>query len=214
MTWLKKHNPEIDFTTRAVHLTRCSPRCCAGCRTEARDERRAKKEEARVINACRASPMLAFMEDADDEEKDHAPANEPEEEDLEGDHIWATGLIPEPEYICVTASVSQWLAEAFKWNSEPQDYEKHIPPHLRDFHSVFSKENFNNLPQPKPWDHAVELLPDADTSKSCKVYPLSVSEQKELDEFLKENLDSGRIHPSKSPMASPVFFVKKKCGGL
>lgn len=46
MTWLKKHNPEIDFTTGAVRLTCCSPRCCAGCRTEACDERRAKKEEA------------------------------------------------------------------------------------------------------------------------------------------------------------------------
>jgi hypothetical protein len=39
-------------------------------------------------------------------------------------------------------------------------------------------------------------------------------EQKELDAFLKEKLDSGQIRPSKSPMASPVFFVKKKCGGL
>ena len=43
---------------------------------------------------------------------------------------------------------------------------------------------------------------------------MSITEQKELDAFLKENLDSGRICPSKSPMASPVFFVKKKCGGL
>jgi len=43
---------------------------------------------------------------------------------------------------------------------------------------------------------------------------LSASEQKELDAFLKENLDSGRIRPSKSPMAALVFFVKKKDGGL
>ena len=78
--------------------------------------------------------MLAFVEDADDEEEDYAPANEPEEDDLEeGDRIWATGLIPEPEYIRATASVLQQLAKAFKWNSEPQDYEKHIPPHLHDF---------------------------------------------------------------------------------
>ena len=95
--------------------------------------------------------MPAFIEDADDKEEDHAPANKPEEDDLEEvDRIWATGLIPEPEYIHVIASVSQWLAKAFKWNSEPQDYEKHIPPYLCDFHSVFSKENFNDLPQPKP----------------------------------------------------------------
>jgi len=38
MTWLKKHNLEIDFTTGSVKLTRCSPRCCTGCRNEAREE--------------------------------------------------------------------------------------------------------------------------------------------------------------------------------
>ena len=84
------------------------------------------------------------------------------------------------------------MAEAFKRNSEPLDYEKHIPPHLRDFHSVFAKESFDDLPESKPWDHVVELIPDV-TPKSCKVYPLALLEQKELDVFLKENLDSGRI---------------------
>jgi len=69
------------------------------------------------------------------------------------------------------------------------------------------------LPASKPWDHAVELVTDA-TLKTCKVYPLSASEQKELDEFLKENLESGRIRPLKSLMAAPVFFVKKKDGKL
>ena len=49
---------------------------------------------------------------------------------------------------------------------------------------------------------------------NCKVYPLSLVEQKELDEFLRENLESGWIQPSKSPMASLVFFIKKKDGTL
>ena len=57
---------------------------------------------------------------------------------------------------------------------------------------MFSKDSFDELPETKPWDHAVELTPDA-SPKSCKVYPLSASEQKELDAFLKENLESGRI---------------------
>jgi len=87
------------------------------------------------------------------------------------------------------------------------------PPHLCNFHSVFSKDSFNELPGTKPWDHAVELTPNA-SLKSCKVYPLSASEQKELDVFLKETLESGQIRPSKSPMATPVFFVKKKDGKL
>jgi len=32
----------------------------------------------------------------------------------------------------------------------------------------------------------------------------------ELDAFIEENLASGRIRPSKSPMAALVFFIKKK----
>ena len=50
--------------------------------------------------------------------------------------------------------------------------------------------------------------------KSSKVYPLSPVEQKELDSFLEENLCTGRVCPSKSPMAAPVFFIKKKDGSL
>ena len=48
----------------------------------------------------------------------------------------------------------------------------------------------------------------------CKIYPLNLEEQIQLDTFLEENLRSGRIQPSKSPMASPFFFVKKKDGKL
>jgi hypothetical protein len=48
----------------------------------------------------------------------------------------------------------------------------------------------------------------------CKIYPLNPSEQKQLDEFLKEQLETGRIQPSKSPMVSPFFFIKKKDGTL
>ncbi len=64
------------------------------------------------------------------------------------------------------------------------------------------------------WDHAIELTPNANANLDCKVYPLNRSEQAELDKFLDENLSSGRIQPSKSPMASPFFFVKKKDGKL
>jgi len=39
-------------------------------------------------------------------------------------------------------------------------------------------------------------------------------EQKELDAFLEENLHTGRIRPSKSPIAASVFFIKKKDGSL
>ena len=59
----------------------------------------------------------------------------------------------------------------------------------------------------------IELIPNANP-KNCKIYPLSPVEQRELDAFLQENLASGRIRASKSPMALPVFFIKKKDGSL
>ena len=79
--------------------------------------------------------------------------------------------------------------------------------------AVFNKHGFDELPERRPWDHAIELTPGA-KPVDCKVYPLSRLEQKALDEFLEENLRSGRIRPSSSPMASPFFFVKKKDGTL
>ena len=45
-------------------------------------------------------------------------------------------------------------------------------------------------------------------------YNNTAAEQVQLDAFLEENLSSGRIRPSKSPFASPFFFVKKKDGTL
>ena len=41
-----------------------------------------------------------------------------------------------------------------------------------------------------------------------------LNEQKELNRFIAENLEKGYIVPSKLPMASPIFFVKKKDGKL
>jgi hypothetical protein len=35
-----------------------------------------------------------------------------------------------------------------------------------------------------------------------------------MDEFIQENLATGHIRPSKLPMASPIFFIKKKDGSL
>jgi len=78
---------------------------------------------------------------------------------------------------------------------------------------MFAKEDFDILPEHRKWDHAIELIPGAEP-KSSKVYPLSPLEQAELDAFLEENLCTGRIRPSKSPMAAPVFFIKKKDGSL
>ena len=176
LTWLDKHNPEIDFRARTVKMTRCLPH---------RAEQNAKREDTERINTCWTGPLPAFVEDADGEDEaeltpEQSPdpeADFPDELLEEGNRIWATGLFPQAEHIRATATVSQRLAEGFRQNSQPTDHEKHILPHLHDFHLVFPKDE---LPGTKLWDHAVELTPDA-SPKTCKVYLLSASKQKELD---------------------------------
>jgi len=78
---------------------------------------------------------------------------------------------------------------------------------------MFAKEDFDILLEHCKWDHVIELISRAEP-KLSKVYPLSSLEQAELDAFLEENLCTGQIRSSKSPIAAPVFFIKKKDGSL
>ena len=165
----------------------------------------------RICAIC-MGPLLQMVEEekTKDEEgsEDSDPLLEPD------DHLLvtvSTSNIP-VLVIAATATASQQLAEkAFR--SIPAKEKEFILLYLHEFEDVFSKESFESLPERRTWDHAIELKPTAKLSV-CKVYLLSPSEQLQLDEFLKENLCTGHIHPLKSPMASPVFFIKKKDGLL
>ena len=84
-----------------------------------------------------------------------------------------------------------------------------LPPEYLEYRHLFEKEASERFPEPRPWDHAIDLKPDF-IPQDCKVYPLSPIEQQKLDEFLEENLAKNYIRPLKSPMASPFFFVEKK----
>jgi len=52
---------------------------------------------------------------------------------------------------------------------------------------VFTKKDFDILPEHRKWDHAIELIPGGEP-KSSKVYPLFPLEQAELNAFLEKNL--------------------------
>jgi hypothetical protein len=60
----------------------------------------------------------------------------------------------------------------------------------------------------------IDLKPDTLETLKTKIYPMSINEQKTLDQFIQENLEKGYIVPSKSLMASLIFFIKKKTNNL
>jgi hypothetical protein len=71
-------------------------------------------------------------------------------------------------------------------------WEQIVPKHYLQYKEVFKKQTFDQLQPRRPWDHAIELIPNSKTT-DCKIYPLNPMEQKQLDEFLKEQLETGRI---------------------
>ena len=89
-----------------------------------------------------------------------------------------------------------------------------IPPEYQSFASMFSEEESQQFPPSRPWDHAIELKPDAPDHLWCKVYPMMREEDKALDKFINKQLLKGYIVSSILPYASSFFFVKKKDGKL
>ena len=87
--------------------------------------------------------------------------------------------------------------------------EEMIPERYLKYQKVFEQEASERLPEHGKWDHAIDL--DLNFApQDCKIYLKNPIEQTIQDEFLEENLRKGYIRPSKSPMASPFFFVAKK----
>src|SRR3984885_12987224 len=114
-------------------------------------------------------------------------------------------------WIRAKISMSQELMQKEREGKQEtkKSLDKLLPEHYRHYKTVFEKSASERFPTSQPWDHAIDLKMDF-IPKDCKIYPLSLAEQVKLDEFIDENLRKGYIHPSKSPMASPFFFVAKK----
>jgi hypothetical protein len=109
------------------------------------------------------------------------------------------------EEICTGSTVSQRLAEAHPRNSALAGTK--VPPCTADFSDIFC------LPERWTWDHIIELVLDAKLA-DCKVYLISLLEQKEINAFIAEGLSTSHIFPLKAPMVSLVFLIKKKDSAL
>jgi len=105
------------------------------------------------------------------------------------------------------------LATEVNAKKEEKTAEELVPKEFHDYMKVFSDEEAARFPERKPWDHEINLQDDF-KPKSLHIYLMSPAEDKELQEFLKENLDKGYIRKSKLPQAVPFFFVAKKDGRL
>ena len=106
-------------------------------------------------------------------------------------------------------NLSTDIAIVARESKQTKTFKEIIPEAYHEYKDVFAKEMFNELPPHWPWDHTIELLP-GNHKVDYRTYNLTTAEQKELDDFLEENLSTSHIWPSKSQFTSAFFFVKKK----
>ncbi len=88
-----------------------------------------------------------------------------------------------------------------------------IPACYAPFRDVFCPKKAAQLPPHRPWDCAINHVSGEPVPRG-RIYPLSLPEQKAMEEYIEEALKQGYIRPSTSPAASSFFFVAKKDGGL
>src|ERR1700723_2684943 len=243
-TWLSKHNPQIDWQTKEVSMSRC-PAQCSTCRLEQKQDDHQKKIAAAQIRACRLGEMPELIDDdedddEDDDDDDHGDATDPKEgvpksqnprnpfglfadddhdndvEIEEGDRIFTATILPQDihHFVCATSSTPATDLAAA--------YAKNAK--VQSFRDAVPDHlnDFEDVFNKESFDSLPERrkwdhaieLEREPAPGFRKVYPMTLEEQAELDAFLEEALATGRIRPSKSPIGAPVFFVKKKDGKL
>ena len=95
------------------------------------------------------------------------------------------------------------------------DLRTKLLPEYHEFLDVFSRKEADRLPPHRLYDHRIELLPGKEEGHGFgPLYGMSRGELLVLKKYLEENLSKGFIRASRSPVASPIIFVKKPGGGL
>ena len=70
-----------------------------------------------------------------------------------------------------------------------------VPKEYHEYLDIFNEEKAARFPESKPWDHKIEMK-EGFEPKSFKNYNLTLAEQLELDNFLKEKGISDHLnHP-------------------
>ena len=185
MLWLECHNPEIDWKTGEVKMTRCPEECRrqwrlmqgkSGWEKQKEEEAREEKEEKR--------------------EKKEKKKKEKKKKTVEVRKVAEEWEIWDEE------------EEAAKLEAEAK---KLVPEKFHEWIKVFGKKQLERMPTRKLWNHAIDVK-EGFMPRKRKMYLLSREEREEVREFVKEQLRKGYIRPSKSPQMAPVFFVGKKDG--
>ena len=189
--WLKRMNPIIDWEKGTL------------------DWRQPKQEKALPEKETQLRTTATITEEEDRDAHLNSTQNPLDDDELSLLISSITGDTDDSTWINSKSTTATKIQAEINQKKEVLPLEEQIPKEFHDFLDVFSEEKAARFPEPRTWDHKIEMK-EGFIPKSFKTYNLTPQEQTELDKFLKENLEKGYIRPSQSPMASPFFFVDKK----
>lgn len=106
-----------------------------------------------------------------------------------------TDLIPAYNFPLDPFQLLNHLLQATTIERPKGQHQVEIPEEYGAFQDVFSKQLATHLTPHMPWDHAIELLPGVTLPKG-RVHPLSIPEQKAMEEYVEEALCQDYIRPS------------------
>ena len=69
----------------------------------------------------------------------------------------------------------------------PKEQKPQYPAYCKPWAKVFEKKAAERFPNPRPYDHAIDLKPNF-VPTDCPTYSLTIKEQEALKEFISENL--------------------------
>lgn len=172
--WLKHYNLEVDWRKSRLYMNRCPPSC-----------------------------QFIDMHEIDEEDEETlVDKEEIHEESLEeGDHLFFFNADSFLEDEGITIARCHQTQEnnrtnydyVLKYNptlSQSKNWKDVVPEPYHDYEDIFTKKDFDKLPERRPWDHAIELTPGF-RPVNCKNYALLPEQQKQLHTFIEENLRTG-----------------------
>jgi hypothetical protein len=94
--------------------------------------------------------------------------------------IWDDVEVMPELQIYATGNISAEIEIELLKDKEPITFETAVPTQYHMYKRVFEDAGFQALPKRKPWDHAIDLKPDATPQKLTKAYPISPLEDQIL----------------------------------
>jgi hypothetical protein len=165
--WLRNHNPEINWQTKDVKMSRC-PLQCSTCRVEDKHDRMIWKSTTSQINACRSGAFPTMTEE-DEDKSPQVNTDKTDEEAQDSGLAFYDSLDSEVDdfiieednrvfmvvvhpvdlhhFVRASSTVSRHLVEVFAKSSKPKGFEDIVPTSLHTYADVFSETAFDSLPE-------------------------------------------------------------------